>query len=258
MKRNFSYKFLISILLLCSFPQNSLAETYVSLSPALTETMYALGAEDKLTGVSTACSYPQKAKEKEKVGNSYFINEEKILQLKPNFILALDSSEFAINKFKRFNITPICFKYPDIESIHSNILKIGTLTGKTQEAQKLVEYSSKKINQANKNKQKKILYLVQTAPLISIGNKSFINDVIKKSGNISITEKINAFYPAISEEFAIKQKPDIIVLGLYSDDKRVKKLFPNAKIIFMNEEENNIINRPGPRIHKSVEFFANL
>ncbi|MBQ2870973.1 ABC transporter substrate-binding protein [bacterium] len=159
---------------------------------------------------------------------------------------------------KKFNITPICFKYPNIDTIHKNILEIGKITGKEQEAKKLVEESKRKIALAKTNHPKKILYLVQTSPLISIGKKSFITDVIKKSGNISITENINTFYPTISEEYAIKEKPDIIVLGLYSDDKRIKKLFPNAKIVFMNTEENNIINRPGPRIHQSVEYFSKL
>ena len=41
-------------------------------------------------------------------------------------------------------------------------------------------------------------------------------------------------------------------------DERIKKLFPDAKIIFINEEQNDIINRPGPRVYKSVEFFSDL
>lgn len=257
MKKNFTFKFLTSLLIL-TVQLSAIAETYVSLSPALTETMYAIGADKNLKGVSTACTYPKEAQNKEKIGNSYFINEEKILNLHPDYILALDSSEFAINKFKKFNITPICFKYPNIDTIHKNILEIGKITGKEQEAKKLVDESKRKIALAKTNHPKKILYLVQTSPLISIGKKSFITDVIKKSGNISITENINTFYPTISEEYAIKEKPDIIVLGLYSDDKRIKKLFPNTKIVFMNTEENNIINRPGPRIHQSVEYFSKL
>lgn len=230
--------------------------SFVSLSPALTEIMYAINAQDMLKGVSTACSYPKEAQSKTKVGNNFFINEEKILTIKPDFILALDSSTFALEKFKRFKITPLCFQYPDVKSIYDIILKLGELTGKSENAKKLVINSQEKIKLANKNANKKILYLVQTQPLITIGKKSFITDYIEKSGNHSITRDLNAYYPTISEEFAISQKPDVVIISFYCDDKIVKRLFRESKIVRTSTEENDIINRPGPRLHKAVEFFA--
>ena len=126
MKKNFIFKFLISFVFI--FQNPTLGEgtiKFVSLSPALTEIMYAIGAEDMLQGVSNSCTYPKEAQNKEKIGDSYFINDEKIIKIKPDYILALDSSEFALNKFKRVGITPICFKYPNIESIHENIIAVG-------------------------------------------------------------------------------------------------------------------------------------
>lgn len=261
MKKSFMYKFLISIIVIfigtSSFAKEE-APTFVSLSPALTETMFALGAQSMLKGVSTTCTYPKEAQSIEKIGNSYYINIEKILKIKPNYILALDSSEFMLKSFKHFNIIPICFKYPSIKSVHKNILMLGNLTNRTQIAQNLVSESEQKIRFAKRKSPKKILYLIQTTPMITIGNKSFITDVIEKSGNISVTQNINSYYPTISEEFCIAQKPDVIVISFKADTTRIKKLFPKSKIIFTTSEQNNIINRPGVRIHKSVEFFAQL
>jgi len=260
--KNSMYKFLISTLitvLLCSTTiAQEVEKTFVSLSPALTEIMYALGAENMLLGVSNSCTYPKEAQKKEKIGDSFFINEEKIIQIKPNYILALDSSEFALSKFKKLDITPICLKYKSIEDIHKNILKIGAITNKKINAEKLVEKSSKKIASIQTRNPKRILYLVQTEPMITIGQKSFISDVIKKSGHISITADINSYYPVVTEEFLIQEMPDVIVVSNFTDNSRIKKLFPNTKIIVMPEELNDIINRPGPRIYKSVEFFAEL
>ena len=99
---------------------------------------------------------------------------------------------------------------------------------------------------------------MQTKPMITVGNKSFLSDVMDKSGNISLTRNINAYYPTISEEFCIKQKPDVIVVSPFGDLKRVKQLFPNTKIVMLTKEQNDIINRPASRIYKSVEFFAKL
>lgn len=237
-------------------------KTFVSISPAMTEIMYAIGAEDFLMAVSNYCTHPKEAKEKEKIGSNYSINYEKILKIKPDYLLALDISEGLVSKVRRFGVTPLCFKYPNIESIHQNILEVGKLTGKTKEAREVVEFSKQKIAGANiqhkGNKGKRILYLVQVQPMITIGKKSFITDIIEKSGNYSATSGLNSFYPVISEEYAIKSNPDIIVLSFFSDDSEVKRFFPKTKIIKMTKEQNDIINRPGPRVYKSVEFFSRL
>jgi len=260
MKKNFIFKFLISIffIFIVSIKCYSSQATFVSLSPALTEIMFAIGAQDMLKGVSTACTYPKEAQKKEKIGDNFFVNEEKILTIKPNYILAFDSSSFALNKYKRFGIKPLCLQNQDINDVYNNILTLGKLTGKLENANKVVSYTKMRIAKANTHHNKKILYLIQTTPLISIGKKSFITDIIEKSGNVSVTKNLNTFYPAISEEYAISQQPDIIVLSFYSNDKRIKKLFPNAKIVFMTSENNDIINRPSNRVYKSVEFFAGL
>ena len=155
----------------------------------MTEIMYAIGAKNSLTAVSNYCTYPEDAKKKEKIGSNYSINYEKIIKLKPDYLLALDISEGLVSKVRRFGITPLCFKYPNIESIYQNILEVGKLTGKIKESREVVEFSKQKITAANirnkKNAGKKILYLVQVQPMIAIGNKSFITDIIEKSGNYS-------------------------------------------------------------------------
>lgn len=261
MKKNFIYRFLISFLIVLVLQTSVLSNnkqrpTFVSLSPALTEIIYAIGAQDMLLGVSTACSYPHEAKNKSKIGDNFFINTEVIIKIKPDYILALDSSAFMLKKFEQFGIVPLCFEYPNIQSIYENILKLGNLTQNEAKANNIVNKLKQNIQYANKKHNHKILYLVQVYPMITIGKKSFITDIIDKSGNSSVTKDIDEYYPIISEEFAVKSAPDVIILSFYSDTKRLKELFPNTKIIYMSQEENDIINRPGVRIDKSVEFFA--
>ena len=258
MKKNYTYKFLISLLIYSIFQTVCCAKepVFVSLSPALTEVMYAINAQDILKGVSTSCTYPKEAQQKEILGDTLFINEEKIISLHPDYILAPDSSVLVTNRFKRFGIKPLCYKNPNIESIKQNILSIGKLTNKEEAAKGLIKDIDKKISEANLHHNKKILYLIQSEPMISIGRKSFITDIIEKSGNHSISSDIDAFYPIISEEYAIASQPDIVILSFSANENRIKKLFPKAQIIYMTPEENDIVNRPGPRIYKSVEFFA--
>ena len=249
------------VILFLTLPSFAAEKTFVSISPSLTEVMYAIGAQDSLKGVSTQCSFPKEAQKKPIIGDTYFINEELLLKIKPDYFLAPDSADFLINKYKRYGITPLCLKYPNIDAIYKNILTLGKLTGKESNAQKIVDDIKNKIDVARKSNKhpKKILYVVSMQPFMTIGGKSFITDIIEQSGNHSITKDLNTFYPAISLEYAINQKPDIIVLDYYCfSDGKFEKLFPKAKIVTMTKADSDIIDRPATRIYKSVEFFANL
>jgi len=258
------FKWLISILITCIIIVNSAIAkepSFVSIAPYLTELMYALDAQDMLMAVSTQCSFPEDAKNKPVIGDTYFIDEELLLKIKPDYFLAPDSAEFLINKYKRFGIKPLCYKYPNIDAIYNNILSLGKLTGREEKAQEIVNDLKLKIENArlsNKNP-KKILYVVSMQPFMTIGGRSFLTDIIEKSGNHSITRELDTYYPAISLEYAINKKPDIIVLDYYCfSEGKIEKLFPNSKIIKMTKADSDIIDRPSNRIYKSVEFFAKI
>lgn len=232
--------------------------TYVSMTPAITEIIYSLDAQDNLLGVSTECNYPKEASIKIKIGNTFFIDKEKIIKLKPNYIFSMDSTQYLFNNFKYSYIKPIFFKFNSVEDIYKNIEDIAKLLNKTSQSEKLIFSIKKHISETKTNSPKKILYLIQVNPMISVGKNSFLSDIIKKSGQISVTSNLDAYYPTISEEFAVKSSPDVIVVNFFDDTTRLKILFPNSKIIILSKEERDFINRPGPRIYKSVQYFSKL
>lgn len=256
--KKFISKFLISLLLIVTTCNNTEAKTFVSLSPALTEIMYAIGAESDLIGVSTECNYPAQAKQKKQLGNSYYINKEALLQLHPDYVLLADGAGSAAQKFDKTGIKPIVFKMQSVNSIYDTILALGKLTGKTENAKAVVDTLKSDVTKSKAQQPKKILYLIQLNPLITIGNKSFISDIIKTSGQKSATEDLNAFYPAVSAEYLLQLNPDIIIVSIKSDDTTLKKLFPDKKIIYLTKEQNDLINRPATRINKAVKFFSEL
>jgi iron complex transport system substrate-binding protein len=60
----------------------------VSLSPANTEIVFALGLEERLIGVTSYCNYPPGAQAKEKIGSVTEINLERVIRLEPDVVLA--------------------------------------------------------------------------------------------------------------------------------------------------------------------------
>lgn len=234
------------------------AKVFVSLIPGITEIMYKIGAQDSLIGISTSCTYPPEAKSKEIIGDTFFLNKEKIIRMHPDYILALDTSRPLLTDLYKTPIKPVFFEFKNINDIYSNILILGKLTEKEENAKKLVSEIKSDIKKTKTKQPKKILYLVQTNPMITIGNKSFVSDIIEKSGQISVTKSINSYYPSISTEFAIKSKPDIVLVSFCTDIEKLKKLFPESKIVFLNKYEQDIINRTGPRVNQAVKYFASF
>lgn len=261
MKTKFIYKLIISLIFFCNLTTGVFAKevTFVSLAPSITEIVYALGAEDGLLGVSTECNYPKEAQEKPKIGNTYFLNKEMLIKLKPDYLLTVEGAQFKNTKISdKIPVTTLCFTMESVNAVYETVLAIGKLTGKEENALKIVKKLSSEIDSIKPLKQLRILYLIQLNPIITIGNKSYISDIIRKSGQINVTDGLNSFYPAVSYEYILNSKPDIIIISFKSDYEKIEKLFPDTKIMFLTDEQNSLINRPGPRINKSVEFFANL
>lgn len=255
---------LLKILIICvllgfnSVFASSIPKTFVSLSPALTEIMYAIGADEQLKGVSTVCDYPASVKNKEIVGDNYYVNKEKILKIKPDYILAIEGVQSESCRFEKYGIKTAVFKTNSVNSVYETILETGKLAGKSENAIRLVKDISNYIDKKSVRNSKKILYIIQLNPIITIGNKSFIADLIRKSGNISVTDELNFLYPQVTYEYISSLKPDVIVICYKSDEKILKKLFPDIKITYLSQEQNDFINRPGPRIKDAVRFFRNL
>lgn len=250
------FKFLISISLLLSFSAS--ASTYVSLTPVLTEIIYALDGKENLLGVSNVCNYPTESKEKEIIGDTYYVNMEKIVNLKPDYLFSMHSNKPLLGQLSFTKTKPVYFEFSSIDDIYEGIKKIAGLINKEENAQKLINDIQEKINKNKTKNPKRILYVVQTNPLITIGNKSYINDVIEKSGHISTTSNINHYYPNITLEYALEVNPDVFVICYNDDISKLKKLFPKAKFVFLNEQQQDIVNRPGPRVHEAVKLFSDL
>jgi len=254
-------KLLFSILIILMIKTTAFAKdlTFATLVPSITEIIYAIGAQDKLIAVSTECNYPKEAQTKEKIGNTFYFNKEKLLELSPDYLLTVEGSQFANFKItNKSKIKAVCYTMGSVNAVYDSILSIGKLTDKYDNAVNLVKDLSNDIDKTKPERTKRILYIIQFNPIITIGNKSYLSDVIRKSGQVNETDDLKEFYPAVSYEYLMTKKPDIIVISFKNGHEKIEKLFPDTKIIFLSDEQNSLINRPGPRINQAVKFFANL
>jgi iron complex transport system substrate-binding protein len=246
---------------------DKLPQRIVSISPANTEILFALGAGDRVVGVTSYCDYPEEAKKVEKIGTFDGPNMELIKKVQPDVVLAGDIQEEAVKAIENLGIPVLVTEAESFETVYQSIALIGKITGTDAKAEEIVSGMKAKIAEIeSKTKDKakpKVFYVVWADPLTTAGSNTFIDDVIKAAGGINIAEKVEG-WAKYSAEQLVKDNPDILVAALHSTDKGMNKEDLSQNHIFSKLEcvkqgkvhvinDDNIISRPGPRVVQAVE-----
>src|SRR5262245_52237229 len=119
----------------------------ISLAPNLTEILFALGLDDRISGVTSYCDFPEAAKSKEKVGDTLRPNLERIIALKPDLVLITTSSqlESITREFDRLSIPVFVTNPRNVRDIPSSIRILGEVTGTVTRANEIADEMERRI-----------------------------------------------------------------------------------------------------------------
>lgn len=238
------------------------AERIISLAPSNTEIIYALGAEDLLVGVTNFCDFPEEAKKKEKVGDFFNPNIEKIISLKPDVVLSSSGIQAkTVESLKNAGITVVVFDPKSITDIKNDFMNAGKITGKNSQAEKLVKEIDMALDKVKKAivKNPKVFFEINSEPLMGVGSDTFISDAIKICGGTNIGDLFGKNYPVVSVEKVVEENPEVYLLSkalpISSEDIKKRPGFANitcvqeGKIFTVNDD---LIMRPGPRFAEGL------
>lgn len=252
---------------------DKLPQRIISLSPANTEILFAIGAGSKVVGDTVYCDYPNEAKNVQKVGDFNNPNIELIKKLKPDVVLAGGYIHDDIIKvLQDSNIKVVSTEASNLAGTFDSINLIGKIAGKEENAKKIVlnmKSVISSIEEKNKNiKKPKVFYIVWTEPLTTAGAGTFINDVINAAGGVNVASGVKE-WAKYSPEQLIKDNPDIIVSAKFSTNKGLTKedimknpLFSKLPCVKQGKvyivKDDNIISRSGPRIVDSISELSDV
>ena len=199
----------------------SAPQRVVSLSPAVTEIIFALGAEDILVGRTDFCEYPPEACEIPSIGGISNLNIERILSLQPDLVISGSMvGKRVTDQMDAMGVPMVCvIEKPRFEALYDNITAIGRLVGKESEADTLVESLKWKVeNQLSDtlytlhSPLSTCYYVVGFGPAgnFTAGGNTFINDIIRMAGGRNIAEDIEGW--SYSLEALMKEDPDFIIV----------------------------------------------
>ncbi len=235
----------------------------VSLAPSITEIIFALGAGNRLLGVTDFCDYPEEAKRKEKVGGFINPNIEKILSLKPDLVFATKdgNDQSVVRRLKKMGIPVYVVNQRDFTGLLNSMLRISELLGLLEEGRRLVDgIRAKKEGIERKVKtRKQVLFLYGTEPMIASGPDTLVDNLLRIAGGINVLADSPLSYPKVNLESAISKKPDVVIVTTMGREKgqgfkKLQEVFGSR----VKQINGDIVNRPGPRIVDGVEELYRL
>ncbi len=237
----------------------------VSLAPNLTENIFAVGAGDRLVGVTTFCNYPEQAKAIAKIGDTMTPNMESIIALKPDVVFVSTASQIeAFMKTLEANGIAVYVTNPNsLDGVLDNLQKLGDILGTTEKAGQLVPDLKRRIGDiwSKVESEKKVRVFVQISrePLFTVGKQSFLTTILEKAGAESVTKDVESAYPKLSKETASALNPEVIILSESDDNKEPNDAFKNSPAVKngrIYKVNADLLSRPGPRLVDALEQIA--
>ncbi|HNY50151.1 MAG TPA: cobalamin-binding protein [Smithella sp.] len=243
----------------------------VSLAPGITETLYALGLDNEIAGVTNYCNWPSRALKKPRIGGFSNPSIEKIVSLKPDLIIATvdGNRKDTVMQLERIGLPVYVINPSRTDKILEGILHIGEITNRKNIAAQLVKKLRarlRNITAQTKNKTKpRVFFQIGLEPLITVGGGTLIDEVIDRAGGFNIAGNDTARYPRYSAEGIMRGAPEIILFAPMAHDreftavKKFWKQFDQISAVKNNQiypVNTDLISRASPRLFDAIETMA--
>ena len=246
-------------------------ERIVSLAPSLTETLYALGLQDRLVGDTDYCDYPEDAQKKTKVGGAINPNFEQIAALRPDLVLVTKS----LNRYDTVRALdglgiPVYATDPHtVDEIISSTQRLAEILGTPEAGSALAGGLEQRLSDLKQRlaplAPRRVLFIVWAEPLISIGKDTFIADALRHAGAVSIVDSSQS-WPQVNLEEVVRLQPEYLVFAATHSENaphdfeglptlpgwRILDAVRNRRYAIISDA----VNRPAPRIITAIEDLA--
>jgi iron complex transport system substrate-binding protein len=244
----------------------------ISLAPSVTETLYALGVQDRLVADTDFCDYPPEAKKLPKVGGPFTPNLEVILTLKPDVVLLAANSanrRETADALDLLHVPSYATDAKTIDDVLASIAKLGKVLGAEEQGHTLEVSLRTRLDELRRKlgtaTPVRVLFVVWQEPLISVGQETFLADALRWAGAESVI-RTKQDWPHVSLEEAVRQQPEYLVFASAHPEEITATLANMRNLPGWRDmkalQENKVaivsdaINKPAPRLVDAIEELA--
>ncbi len=246
----------------------------VSLVPALTETLFALGAGPRVVGVSDACDHPPAVEDLPRVGTFLSPVVEVVIKLAPDLVLTSPSpgNEVAVRAIERAGITvAVVDNEGSIEASKRAFTAVAKAVGMEEAGRSLVDRIEGELREAaadaGHGPSPKIAVVVGREPLVLAGSGSYLGQMVELVGATNVAAGLEGRWPRASLEYLLSSRPQILVdlsMGSEADsgpdalERRWGRFsdLPAVAAGRLYQDPSSLFLRPGPRLGEAALALA--
>jgi iron complex transport system substrate-binding protein len=267
----------VILLLFCSTAHAQNPQRIISLIPATTEMLFAMGAGHRVVGVGNYDRFPDEVQNLPKVGGLLDPDVERIISLKPDLVIVYGTQTDLKRQLERAQIPMFSYEHSGLPDITQTIRTLGARIGATSGA----EAAAARIEQqlaaiatrvAGRPRPKTLLVIGRDPGALrrvnASGGLGFLHDVLELAGGADVLSDLRRQSVDMSSEMVLTRAPEVIIELHYGEpltaealtaEARVWNALPsvpavkNGRVHLLNGQEFVV---PGPRIAAAAERVA--
>lgn len=248
----------------------------VSLIPAVTEMLFAIGAGPQVVGVSTFDTYPKEVTTRTRIGGLFDPNFEVILTLRPDLAVVYGSQEELIGRLKRANIPIFSYRHAGLADITETIRLLGERTGNRAQAVTVAAQIERELDDvrkgtAGRTRPRTLLVFgreeASMRGLYVSGGVGFLHDMLEVAGGTNVMADVPREGLQLSLEQLLARAPDVVLELRSSERWAASRLqrenaawrtvsIPAVKAGRVHFLAEDALTIPGPRVAAAVRLLA--
>jgi iron complex transport system substrate-binding protein len=241
-------------------------ERVTTLAPSAAQTMWEIGGESQVVGLSQYATYLEGADSRTNISGAgqQYVNVEKVVSTEPDLVLAPNViPNETVQQLRDAGLTVYKFEFAtSVEDIYTKTALMGELTGNCEGANETVSWMQDRVTtvrEAVENSDSPRVFVSQGGGWTA-GSGTFIGQMVELAGGTNVAEAANiSGYGQISEEVIVEQNPEWIVqigaFGAYPQTEAYNNTdaVKNDQIITVSNEN---ISQPAPRVVYAITQMA--
>jgi iron complex transport system substrate-binding protein len=248
----------------------------VSLIPAVTEMLFAIGAGPQVVAVSSFDDYPPEVRRLERVGALLDPDLERILALRPDLVAVYATQTDLRRQLERAGVPAYSYRHAGLADVTATIRDLGGRTGRVEDATRVaagIERSMQDLRRRTAGRPRpRTLLVIGREPLAirgvyASGGVGFLHDMLAAAGGDNVFADVKRQSVQASSELILARRPEVIVelrAGDVPEAQRQKEIeswanltalpaVRSGRVYFITDPRTVV---PGPRVAEGAEIIA--
>lgn len=249
---------------------SSPAERVVSLIPAATEILFAIGAGQRLVGRTRYGTHPPAARDVPSVGEGVRPSIEEVVARRPDAVIVYSGSgnRGSVRRFEELGVPVLALVHNTVPQLVRNIERLGALTGRRQAADSLIRALRRRLGRVSEvvadREPVRVYYDVWSDPPRTVGAGSYLDSLVAVAGGRNVFGDQPGPSPQVSLETVVERDPEVILFprGAGSPDRPPPADRPGWENVgavrrgAVRRVDGELLHRLGPRLGEAAAHLA--